>query len=204
MADDPDLQKRLDTFKEGKSKPRSGGIGVGALAIALAIGGAGVAYWLASSAQNGPAQLETSEVTPFQDGRPGGGRLEFPPDETDRRVNDALIAVEEALDVPATPAPEPNREVLDELAGQVRFSMAERDYTLAQLYERRSEYRAARLHYQLVIDEYSETTLADLSRERMAEIADLPDLPPQRMQWLVDLLPKPRDERPIFTSRAPR
>ncbi|MEZ6106994.1 MAG: outer membrane protein assembly factor BamD [Pirellulaceae bacterium] len=97
-----------------------------------------------------------------------------------------------------------NREVLDELAGQVRFSMAERDYTLAQLYERRSEYRAARLHYQLVIDEYSETTLADLSRERMAEIADLPDLPPQRMQWLVDLLPKPRDERPIFTSRAPR
>ncbi|MDV4146632.1 TrbI/VirB10 family protein [Shimia sp. FJ5] len=123
MADDPDLQKRLDTFKDGKPKPRSGGIGVGALAIALALGGAGVAYWLASSAQDGPTQLETSEVTPFQDGRPGGGRLEFPPDESDRRVNDALIAVEEALDVPAAPAPEPSQEVLNELA-QLREALA--------------------------------------------------------------------------------
>lgn len=123
MADDPDLQKRLDTFKDGKTKSRSGGLGVGALAIALALGGAGVAYWLASSAQDGPAQLETSEVTPFQDGRPGGGRLEFPPDETDQRVNDALIAVEEALDVPAAPAPEPSQEVLNELA-QLREALA--------------------------------------------------------------------------------
>lgn len=48
MADDPDLQKRLDTFKDGKTKPRSGGLGVGALAIALGLGGAGVAYWLAT------------------------------------------------------------------------------------------------------------------------------------------------------------
>lgn len=136
MADDPDLQKRLDTFKEGKSKPRSGGIGVGALAIALALGGAGVAYWLASSAQDGPAQLETSEVTPFQDGRPGGGRLEFPPDETDRRVNDALIAVEEALDVPAVSAPEPSREVLDELA-RLREALA------ASQSERNAEIQAA-------------------------------------------------------------
>lgn len=116
MADDPDLQQRLDTFKDNKAKPRAGGIGVGALAIALGLGGAGVAYWLATSAQDGPAQLETSQVEPFQDGRPGGGRLEFPPNEADRRVSDALIAVEEALDVPAAPAPEPSREVLDELA----------------------------------------------------------------------------------------
>lgn len=123
MADDPDLQKRLDTFKEGKTKPRSGGVGARVLAIALALGGAGVAYWLASSAQDGPAPLETSEVTPFQDGRTGSGRLEFPPDETVGRVNDALIAVEEALDVPAATAPEPNQDVLNELA-QLREALA--------------------------------------------------------------------------------
>jgi len=123
MADDPDLQKRLDTFQDKKKNSGARGLGVGALAIALGLGGAGVAYWLASGAQDGPAQLETSEVTPFQDGRPGGGRLEFPPDETDRRVNDALIAVEEALDVPAAPAPEPSQEVLNELA-QLREALA--------------------------------------------------------------------------------
>lgn len=99
---------------------------------------------------------------------------------------------------------EENREALDELAAEVRYGLALRDYTLAELYDRRSEYRAARLHYQQVIDDYSDTTLADQARTRMQEIANLPDLPPQRLQWLVDLLPAPRDERPIFNTRGAR
>lgn len=99
---------------------------------------------------------------------------------------------------------EENREALDELAAEVRYGLAERDYVLAELYDRRSEYRAARLHYQQVIDDFSDTTLADKARARMAEIANLPDLPPQRLQWLVDILPAPRDERPIFNTRGAR
>ena len=120
MADQPppDLQNRLDQFSQrGKSKRRGNSLGVGALAAALALGGAGVAYFLATGLQTNDSALETSDVETFQDRRPGtGGRLEFPPDETEQRVNDALIAVEEALDVPAAPAPEPSAEVLAEIA----------------------------------------------------------------------------------------
>ena len=114
----PDLQNRLDQFSlRGKSKRRGNSLGVGALAAALALGGAGVAYFLATGLQEGDSALETSDVETFQDRRPGtGGRLEFPPDETEQRVNDALIAVEEALDVPAAPAPEASAEVLAEIA----------------------------------------------------------------------------------------
>lgn len=173
---DPDLQKRLDTFSEDKKKSRTSGLGVGALAIALGLGGAGVAYWLASSGQDGPNPLETSEVEPFQDGRPGGGRLEFPPDETEQRVNDALIAVEDALVVPESPAPEPSREVLDEIA-QLREALA------ASQSERNAEIQAAVNDLREAFDAQTraleaqiaerERQLTALERENDAKLASL-------------------------------
>jgi len=100
------------------------------LAIALALGGGGAAYLLATNLQEGTEGLETSDVETFQDQRTGnGGRLEFPPDEAELRVNDALIAVEAALDVPApAPAPaEPSAEVLEEIA-KLRSQICERRF----------------------------------------------------------------------------
>ena len=70
----PDLQDRLDQFSQrGKSKRRGNSLGVGAIAAALALGGAGVAYFLATGLQEGDSALETSDVETFQDRRPGTG-----------------------------------------------------------------------------------------------------------------------------------
>ena len=187
MTDDPDLQKRLDTFNDGKTKPRSGGIGVGALAISLGLGGAGAAYWLATAAQDGPAPLETSEVTPFQDGRPGGGRLEFPPDETDRRVNDALIAVEEALDVPAAPASEPSQEVLNELA-RLREALA------ASQSERNAEIQAAVGDLREAFDAQTKA-LEDQVAERERELTALERESDAKLSGLQSLLDAERAQR---------
>ncbi|MDP7151258.1 Type IV secretion system protein virB10 [Pelagimonas phthalicica] len=187
MADDPDLQKRLDTFKDGKTKPRSGGLGVGALAIALGLGGAGVAYWLATTTQDSPTPLETSEVTPFQDGRPGSGRLEFPPDETDRRVNDALIAVEEALEVPAAPAPEPSREVLDELA-RLREALA------ASQSERNAEIQAAVGDLREAFDAQTKALEAQIA-ERERELTALEREGDAKLSGLQSLLDAERAQR---------
>ena len=138
MSEDPDLQQRLDTFSASKRR-RSGGFGVTALALALGLGGAGVAYFLALDWRDDTDSLQTSDVEPFQDDRiRTGGRLEFPEDEGDERVNDALIAVEEALDL-SDPAPEPaapNTEVLAELE---RF----RDALAASQAERNAEIQSA-------------------------------------------------------------
>ncbi|MBT8414498.1 MAG: type IV secretion system protein B10, partial [Boseongicola sp.] len=119
MAEDPNLQERLGKFNDGSRRKTRSRFGVTALALALSLGGAGVAYFLATEWQTDADRLQTSDVEPFQDDRlSNGGRLEFPADEADQRVNDAIIAVEEALEVPApaTPEIEPSAEVLAELA----------------------------------------------------------------------------------------
>ena len=149
MADEntPDLRDRLSTFSQkGKAKRRGGNIGVGALAIALALGGGGAAYFLATNLQEGTKGLETSDVETFQDQRTGnGGRLEFPPDEAEQRVNDALIAVEEALDVPApAPAPaEPSAAVLEEIAKLREALAASQSARNAEIQEAVSDLREA-------------------------------------------------------------
>jgi type IV secretion system protein VirB10 len=126
MAEDPNLQERLGKFNDESRRKSRSRFSVTALALALGLGGAGVAYFLATEWQTNPDRLQTSDVEPFQDDRlSNGGRLEFPTDEADQRVNDAIIAVEEALEVPApaTPEIEPSAEVLAELA-ELREALA--------------------------------------------------------------------------------
>ncbi len=118
MSDEPDLQKRLDTFSRTRRRSNRSRFGVAALALALGLGGAGVAYFLASDWNGDPDGLQTSDVEPFQNDRiRTGGRLEFPEHETNQRVSDALIAVEDALDLPALAPPEtePDADVLKEI-----------------------------------------------------------------------------------------
>ena len=191
MADQtpPDLQNRLDQFSQrGKSKRRGNSLGVGALAAALALGGAGVAYFLATGLQEGDSALETSDVEIFQDRRPGtGGRLEFPPDETEQRVNDALIAVEEALDVPAAPAPEASAEVLTEIA-KLREALA------ASQAARNSEIQSAVADLRKAFDEQKaalETTLT----EKETELANLQRQTETRIEGLQAMLDAERMQR---------
>ena len=119
MAEDPNLQERLGKFNDGSRRKSRSRFGVTALALALGLGGAGVAYFLATEWQTDADRLQTSDVEPFQDGRLSNG------DEADQRVNNAIIAVEEALEVPApaTPEIEPSAEVLAELA-ELREALA--------------------------------------------------------------------------------
>ncbi|MEO1568378.1 MAG: TrbI/VirB10 family protein [Pseudomonadota bacterium] len=126
MAEDPNLQERLGKFNDESRRKSHLRFGVTALALALSLGGAGVAYFLATEWQTDPDRLQSSNVEPFQDDRlSNGGRLEFPADEADQRVNEAIIAVEEALEVPApaTKEIESSAEVLAELA-ELRESLA--------------------------------------------------------------------------------
>ena len=191
MADQtpPDLQDRLDQFSQrGKSKRRGNSLGVGALAAALALGGAGVAYFLATGLQEGDSALETSDVETFQDRRPGtGGRLEFPPDENEQRVNDALIAVEEALDVPAAPAPEPSVEVLAEIA-KLREALA------ASQTARNSEIQSAVADLREAFDE-QKAALEALIAEKEAELANLQRQTETRIEGLQAMLDAERAQR---------
>ncbi len=51
MSDDPNLKNRLDTFSKAKRSKPSSGFGVTALALAVGLCGAVVAYFLATDWQ---------------------------------------------------------------------------------------------------------------------------------------------------------
>ena len=96
------------------------------------------------------------------------------------------------------------RTAADELAAEIRYQLADREMYLARLYDRRQENRAARLYYGKVVSQYSDTILAEEAREKLAELQGKPELPKQKLKWLVDALPDPKDQKPLFKDDLPR
>ena len=73
---------------------------------------------------------------------------------------------------------------------QIIEEEANRLYVVGQYYEKNKYYRAARYYYNSVLDEYPRTEKSQLAKERLAAIQDQPDLPPNHIKWLTDLLPE--------------
>ncbi len=178
--DPPDLQQRLDRFSAGKrAKPKGSRFGIGAMALLLGLTGGAVAWLLASNLQQTEPGLQTSDVEAFQDQRRGtAGSLEFPAEEPDARVNEALIAVEEALEV-AVPAPAPaerGAEVLAELAKlreALAASQAARNAEIqSAVGDLRQAFEAQTHMLEAAIAE-KEAQLAALERESAARLSGL-------------------------------
>jgi outer membrane protein assembly factor BamD (BamD/ComL family) len=97
---------------------------------------------------------------------------------------------------------EREKEYIDKAAAEIRFKKAERLGYLAQYYDRRAEYRAARHHYERIAADYADTPLAARAQERIGQIAGLPPVPAQQAQWLVNLLPETDKVKPLLDATA--
>ncbi len=80
------------------------------------------------------------------------------------------------------------RDHVIETKNRVVQQKAERDWALAQYYERNHYYGAARYYYKSLLETYPQTQFAEMARERMEEIKAYPDEPPDRLKWLTGLL----------------
>jgi outer membrane protein assembly factor BamD (BamD/ComL family) len=80
------------------------------------------------------------------------------------------------------------RDRIIETQNRIREQRAERDWFLAQYFEKKRDYRGARHYYRLILDEYPATAWAQKARARLAEIRDRPDKPPNHLRWLTDAL----------------
>ena len=198
MADQnpPELQDRLDNFQHRNAKKPRSRIGVGAIAAGLGLGGAALAYVFASSLQDAADPLQTSDVESFQDQRTGnGGRLEFPADEEDQRVEDALIAVEEALEpqvAEPAPAPAPDETVLRELA-------ALREALAASQSARNSEIQAAVSDLREAFDAQTDALEASIA-EKDDELAAAARQNAARLSGLQAMLDAERAQRESLES----
>lgn len=84
---------------------------------------------------------------------------------------------------------------------EARYSMAERIWQQSKYRRDRSEYGAARFHYERIINEYGDTPFANQAREQLARIKDKPAVPPQRFKTLVWLMGGSTDDRPYKNDK---
>ncbi len=92
------------------------------------------------------------------------------------------------------------REYLQEAAGDIRLKKAQREYELAQYYDRRKEFGAARLTYANVATNYKDTNLAAEAETHLSRLGGKPDVPEERLQWLADLFPEETRPKPLIAS----
>ena len=93
-----------------------------------------------------------------------------------------------------------HREYLQKVASDVRLKKAQREFELAQYYDRRKEFGAARLTYANVATNYTDTNLSERAESRLAELGGKPDVPIERLQWLADLFPEEQQAKPLIAS----
>jgi outer membrane protein assembly factor BamD (BamD/ComL family) len=100
---------------------------------------------------------------------------------------------------------EEEREYLARAWAEVRYKLAEREWSLAQYYDYRREYGGARFHYQEILENYDDTPFAERTRQRLEQVADEPDVPPQQLPWLVSLFPSTKQARvrPLLQTDVP-
>lgn len=97
-----------------------------------------------------------------------------------------------------------DRAELERLAAKIQFKLAEREYKLARYYDSLGHYRSATIHYQQLVDQHADSAFADEARTRVAAIADKPDNPKQKAQWLVNMFPDPDKQKPLIGSSVTR
>ncbi len=85
------------------------------------------------------------------------------------------------------------RERVVQARNEIREQQARRDCFLAEYYEKKKDYRAARYYYRLIVEEYPATEAAQKARARLTEIADRPDKPTNYFSWLTNMFPSHGD-----------
>jgi len=90
------------------------------------------------------------------------------------------------------------RQALREIEAQ----LAEREWERGEYYYQGKFYRAARDYYQAVLKEYPDSRFAQMARDRLTEIKDLPDQPKNGVEWLTSKFtrdkPKTADQQPLL------
>ena len=95
---------------------------------------------------------------------------------------------------------EKEHEYLTREAARIRYLKAERDWLMAQRWDQRAEYGAARHYYLALMTDYRDTPFGESAEQRLGEIGGLPEIPPQPLSWLVAAFPAEEDVKPILHS----
>lgn len=93
-----------------------------------------------------------------------------------------------------------HRDYLNEVASKIRYYQAEREMAMAEYFDRRGEYRAAKMYYDKLVEDFSDTPQGEKAAKRIVEISDKPPVPSQKLKFLVDLFPEPKASKPLIST----
>ncbi len=118
---------------------------------------------------------------------------------------DALIAAGKLVDQIRKQFPveaQREREYLDRESARIRYLKAERDWLMAQRFDRRTEYGAAKHYYATLIADYPNTPFGERARQRMQEIGGEPDIPEQPLPWLIAMFPEDDEVKTLMNASS--
>ena len=118
-----------------------------------------------------------------------------------------LKSADKILDQVVRKFPVESQEHLGYLESQatlIRNQLAERSYSLGDYYAQRGENRAAKMEYEKVAKNFSDTQFGRSVSDRIADVSSKPPVPAQHAQWLVDLFPDDAPAKPVIASRNDR
>lgn len=84
----------------------------------------------------------------------------------------------------------PRRDEVVHTRNRITEAKAERDIAFAQFYETKRLYRAARMYYWLVMQDFPQTEAAEYARQRYNQILEYPAEPPDYFSWLNRIFPE--------------
>jgi TolA-binding protein len=98
-------------------------------------------------------------------------------------LNDAQEIADQALKQFPGQLGEDERRVRNTRAA-IFEQRAEREWIMAQYYDNKAEYRAAKEYYKVLVEKYAGTSFGEKARQRLPEIQSLPDEPANYFKWL--------------------
>ena len=94
-----------------------------------------------------------------------------------------------------------NSETVAKASAEIAYHRAGRYAFRAKYRERQKKYGAARVYYNLLLQEYPNTPQAETARTRLAAIEQYPDVPKQRLSWLQKVFPDQKQTTPLETKK---
>ena len=83
----------------------------------------------------------------------------------------------------------PEHARLVETRDRIAEEKAKRDWAMAQYYDRKKQYGAARYYYLAVIEDFPLSQYTPQANARLEAISSEPNNPPNRFKWLTDMFP---------------
>lgn len=81
----------------------------------------------------------------------------------------------------------PERPRIVEAKNKIVEEQAARDLLIAEYYDKRESFRAARFYYNSIIKQYPQTAAAQEARQRLPKIQGKPDKPKNHFKWFTDM-----------------